>query len=53
MHETWVTDNNEGGFDEDIKYFSSLTQFTGKQYTYAILFLKPSESVTKYKIRKI
>ena len=48
-----MSDNYGGGFDEDIKSFPFLTQFTKKQYTYAILFLKPFEFLTKYKIRKI
>ena len=48
-----MSDIYEGGFDEDIKYFPPLSQFTEPTHICSILFLEPFESVTKYKIKKI
>jgi len=47
-----MSDIYGGWFDEDIKSFSSLTQFTEPIHMLYIIF-EPFESVTKSKIKKI
>jgi len=48
-----MSDSYGDGFVEDIKSFPSLTQFTKKQYTYALYSFSSHLSLPQYKIRKI